>query len=412
MIDFIKLLVGVIIFSTHALFSQGFNIETDQGTQFISNKMICNGRHWSEAEGKVKMDEFSQIWNDSVSWKNRAKSIRENILEGIQWNKISSYDNELNTIIHSKKIMNGYTVENIAIESFPGFYITGNLYRPLEEQKQYAAILSPHGHLKDKRFTDYVQLRSAFLANKGAIVFAYDMVGYGESTQVRHKMPISMLLQTWNSKRVLDYLLSLPEVDQNRIGMTGGSGGGTQTFVLTAIDQRIKVSIPVVQVSAHFFGGCVCESGMQVHKSENFQTNNVEFAALAAPRPQLIISDGDDWTRNTPHVEYPYLQKVYASFGLSNQLENVHLANEKHNYGYSKRKAAYAFFIKHLKLDSGKALNVNDADESFIQILSPERLRVFNKKIPRPIAALKNEFEIMQFLKFPTHKSPYSYYNN
>ena len=412
MIDSIKLLVGVIIFSTHALFSQGFNIETDQGTQFISNKMICNGRHWSEAEGKVKMDEFSQIWNDSVSWKNRAKSIRENILEGIQWNKISSYDNELNTIIHSKKIMNGYTVENIAIESFPGFYITGNLYRPLEEQKKYAAILSPHGHLKDKRFTDYVQLRSAFLANKGAIVFAYDMVGYGESTQVRHKMPISMLLQTWNSKRVLDYLLSLPEVDQNRIGMTGGSGGGTQTFVLTAIDQRIKVSIPVVQVSAHFFGGCVCESGMPVHKAENFQTNNVEFAALAAPRPQLIISDGDDWTRNTPNVEYPYLQKVYASFGVSNQLENVHLANEKHNYGYSKRKAAYAFFIKHLKLDSSKALNVIDTDENFIQILSPERLRVFNKKTPRPINALNNELEVMQFLKFPTHKSPYNYYKN
>ena len=105
MIDSIKLLVGVIIFSTHALFSQGFNIETDQGTQFISNKMICNGRYWSESEGKVKMDEFSQIWNDSVSWNNRAKSIRENILEGIQLNKISSYDNELNTIIHSKKII-------------------------------------------------------------------------------------------------------------------------------------------------------------------------------------------------------------------------------------------------------------------------------------------------------------------
>ena len=75
---------GIIIFSTHALFSQGFNIETDQGTQFISNKMICNGRHWSEAEGKVKMEEFSQVWNDSVSWKNRAKSIRENILDGIK----------------------------------------------------------------------------------------------------------------------------------------------------------------------------------------------------------------------------------------------------------------------------------------------------------------------------------------
>ena len=82
MIDSIRFLLGFIVFSTHALFSQGFNIETDQGTQFISNKMICNGRHWSEAEGKVKMEEFSQIWNDSVSWKNRAKSIREKIKMG------------------------------------------------------------------------------------------------------------------------------------------------------------------------------------------------------------------------------------------------------------------------------------------------------------------------------------------
>jgi dienelactone hydrolase len=403
-------LIGIIYLSSYFLFSQGFKIDTDNGTEFISDKMICNGRHWTEAEGKANMQKFSQLWNDSESWNKRAKTIKENILNGIQWDKISLYGNQLNVIKHSKKMMNGYSVENIAIESFPGFYITGNLYRPLANQKKYAAILSPHGHLKDKRFTDYVQLRGAYLARKGAIVFAYDMVGYGESTQVRHKMPISMLLQTWNSKRVLDYLLSLPEVDKERVGMTGGSGGGTQTFVLTAIDQRIKVSVPVVQVSAHFFGGCVCESGMPVHKTQNFQTNNVEFAALAAPRPQLLISNGDDWTRNTPNVEFPYLQKVYATFGASDQVENVHLANEKHDYGYSKRIAAYAFFTKHLKLNSETASDGFDVDESFIEVLSPDKLMVFNDDNPRPPTALKNEIEIMQFLKFPIHKSPYNFY--
>ncbi len=400
------------IISSNLLLSQGFKIETNQGTILEQNNMICNGRYWTDAEGKIKMDVFSGYWNDAQSWEKRAKVIRQNILEGMQWNKISSHKGPINVIKHSEKIMEGYIVENIALESFPGFYVTGNLYRPLKKQNQYAAILSPHGHLKDKRFTDYVQLRSAYLASKGAIVFAYDMLGYGESKQVRHKMPISLLLQTWNSKRVLDYLLSLPKVDPKRVGMTGGSGGGTQTFILTALDQRIKVSVPVVQVSAHFFGGCVCESGMPIHKAANFQTNNVEIAALAAPRPMLLISNGDDWTRNTPNVEFPYIRKVYNAMGKSHLVENVHLANEKHDYGYSKRIAAYHFFTKHLKLENPKSLSGGPIDESFIKILPPEKLKVFTPKNPRPSSALKNEYEVLKFLKFPNNKAPYFYYKN
>ncbi|MEK9516910.1 MAG: acetylxylan esterase, partial [Flavobacteriaceae bacterium] len=351
-------------------------------------------------------------WTAPKSWKKSLKSIHENILKGMQWDKVSSYNGPINVIKHSQKIMNGYTLENIAIESFPGFYVTGNLYRPLKKQKQYAAILSPHGHMKDKRFTDYVQLRSGFLASKGAIIFAYDMIGYGESNQVRHKIPTSLLLQTWNSKRVLDYLLSLPEVDPQRIGMTGGSGGGTQTFMLTALDRRIKVSVPVVQVSAHFFGGCVCESGMPIHKTSDFQTNNVEIAAMAAPRPMLLVSNGDDWTRNTPNVEFPYIQKVYNAIGKTHLVENVHLANEKHDYGYSKRIAAYHFFSKHLELEDAKSIKGDSIDESFVKILPPEKLKVFTPKYPRPASALKNELEVLEFLKFPTQQSPYTYYKN
>ena len=407
-----KLCIGLAMLSTNLVMSQVFKIETDHGTILELDNMICSGGYWTEAEGKIKMEVFSGLWSDAQSWEERVRAIRENMFAGMQWDKISKYDGKINFVKHSKKIMNGYSVENIAIESFPGFYVTGNLYRPLRRQKQYPAILSPHGHLKDKRFTNYVQLRSAYLASKGAIVFSYDMVGYGESNQVRHEMPISLLLQTWNSKRVLDYLIGLPDVDPQRIGMTGGSGGGTQTFVLTALDQRIKVSVPVVQVSAHFFGGCVCESGMPIHKTAYLQTNNVEIAAMAAPRPMLLISNGSDWTRNTPKVEFPYIQKVYAAMGKSHQLENVHLANEKHDYGYSKRIAAYAFLTKHLQLDSDTSLDENQIDESFIEVLSPEKLIVFTPEKPRPNTALKDEFEVLKFLKFPTDQAPYIYYND
>lgn len=361
--------------------------------------MLCIGHYWTEDEANLKMKEFASKWNDLESWETRAKKIRQNILDGMQWEKMPSIKNNFNTIIHSSRTMDGYIVENIAIESFPGFYVSGNLYRPSSKKEKYAAILSPHGHLKDKRFTDYVQKRGATLARMGAIVFAYDMVGYGENKQINHKMPIALLLQTWNSKRVLDYLLSRPDVDPERIGMTGGSGGATQTFMLTAIDQRIKVSVPVVQVSAHFFGGCVCESGMPIHKNTNFQTNNVEIAALCAPRPMLLISDGADWTRNTPNIEFPYIQKVYALYNAEHKVENVHLPLEKHDYAFSKRAAAYNFFAHHLKLNYQNIPYDNGYKEDFVTILPREQLEVFTKEHPRPRNLLQGDQAVIDYLK-------------
>src|SRR5690606_37135808 len=147
----------------------------------------------------------------------------------------------------------------------------GELYRPAEYTGRIPAILSPHGHFPDARFTETIQSRAAVLARMGVVVFTYDMIGYGESTQVDHRIVKALVLQTWNSRRVLDYLISRDDVDPDRIGITGASGGGTQTFTITALDDRIAASAPVVMVSAPFFGGCVCESGMPVHKSANHQ---------------------------------------------------------------------------------------------------------------------------------------------
>jgi uncharacterized protein len=362
--------------------------------------MLCQGAYWTEDEANLKMKEFAKTWSDKASWENRAFQIKEQIKQGMKLDQMPKIEGNFNPIIHGEQIMDGYTVQNISIESFPGFYITGNLYLPQDNKSKHAAILSPHGHGVDVRYQAVVQKRCAVLARMGAVVFVYDMLGYCDSKQTEHKIPIAATLQTYNGKRVLDYLISRSDVDQDRIGMTGESGGATQTFILTALDDRIKVSVPVVMVSAHFFGGCVCESGMPIHRAGNFQTNNVEIAAAAAPRPQLLISDGGDWTSNNPRVEFPYIAKVYDLYDAEHRVQNVHLAGEMHDYGYNKRVAAYNFLAKHLGLSQGKIPRDITYDESFVNILPPEKLQVFNVLHSLPSNALMGQKAVMEYLGF------------
>ena len=356
---------------------------------------LCQGNYQSEADAVAQLKRLAATHSSLAEWKARAAAVRQQILTGANLSPLPKRT-PLNSIIKNKRRHDGYTVESAAFESRPGFFVYGNLYRPLGREGKRPGVLCPHGHYRGPeggRQRPDQQHRCATLARMGAVVFSYDMIGFGDSQHLgwNHNHPQALTLQTWSSIRALDFLATLPEVDAKRIGVTGCSGGGTQTFLLTAVDERVAVSVPVVMVSAHFFGGCNCESGMPIHKTPKLETNNTEFAALAAPRPLKLISVGGDWTKNTPKVEYPFIRSIYKYHGSEAKAENTHFPEEQHGYQYSKRQAMYPFMVKHLGLDAGGVLDKKTGkfDESKNTVEKVATMRNFNTLADMPQHALK-----------------------
>jgi hypothetical protein len=195
----------------------------------------------------------------------------------------------------------------------------------------------------------------------------------------------------------LDYVLSLKETDPARVGISGGSGGGSHTVLMTAMDDRIKLSAPVVSISSYFYGGCPCESGMPIHQCGG-GTDNVELAAMAAPKPQLLISDGQDWTANMPEHDFPYLKKMYGYYGAENLVENVHIPNEGHDFGPSKRFPLYRFIAKNFQLNIHAIEDKNgNIDESKVTIEKEPAMYVFGDKGEKlPVNAIKGFNELQK----------------
>jgi len=250
-----------------------------------------------------------------------------------------------------------YAIEVVLLETLPGYFLGGNLYLPLGKKLPAPGVLVPHGHWKRGRLEDQpsysVPALGINLARQGYIAFAYDMVGFNDTRQTPHSFggwpeelwaftPLG--LQLWNSIRVVDYLQSRPDVDGRRIAATGASGGGSQTFLLAAVDERISFAAPVNMVSAYMQGGDACEEAPNLR----VDTFNVEIAAMIAPRPMLLVSSTHDWTRHTPVEEFPAIQGIYSLYGALSNVQNAHIDAE-HNYNRQSREAVYRFLAQYLQ---------------------------------------------------------------
>ena len=378
------------------------------------------------------------------AWNDRAAHVRRRILvsQGL-WPmpaKTPLNPSILGTIVKGPDAKGnegtgGYTVSNVSFESAPGLFVTGNLYRPLglKDNQKVPAVLFAHGHWQNARHSDQDAAatrkeiaageerfeeggRSRFqslcvqLARMGCVVWQWDMLsdsdaiqfsrqivhGFAKqrpemntkerwglySPQAESHLQSIMGLQTLNGIRGVDFVLSLPEVDSNRIAITGASGGGTQTMLVAAVDDRVTLSAPMVMVSTSMQGGCTCENASLLRVG----TGNVEFAALFAPKPQ-IMNTADDWTREFATKGFPELQALYLLAGARDHVALKRGEHFPHNYNAITRSAFYTFINRHFGLGSAEPVIERD-----YEIIEPAKLHVWNEEHPAPAAA-DPEFE-------------------
>lgn len=373
-----------------------------------------------------------------AEWDKRADYVRRQILisQGL-WPLPTK--TPLNAVIHGKIDFPDYSVEKGYFESSPGFFVTGNLYRPKNVKGKVPVVLFAHGHWQNARLSEESEDnlrkeiatgqerferggRSRFqsmcvqLARMGCVVWQWDMLSDSDSHQFsrnvvhgfakqRPEMNTAenwglyspqaeahlhsiMGLQTWNSIRSLDFVLSLPEVDPARTAMTGASGGGTQTMLLAAVDPRLALSFPAVMVSTAMQGGCTCENASLLRVN----TGNIEFAALFAPKPQGLTT-ADDWTKELSTKGFPDLKKLYTLLGAPDNVLIQRGEHFPHNYNAVSRSAFYTFLNRHFQLGFKDPVVEHDYD-----VLSRDQLTVWDTGHPEP-ARESPEFE-RQLLKY------------
>ena len=345
-----------------------------------------------EQEGKMMLDYLSSLYHNKAEWEARRDTLRREVRQRLELDAFLDscvlLKDKHGNIVRDKqgrperpvtlsKIRkhDGYTTQNICIELTPGQHLFGTIYASTKKGK-HALIVCPDGHWP-MRYRKDEQQRLGTLARMGAVCVDFDLYGWGESAQEvgaeAHHTSRAHVYQAACGYILLDWMLShRNDIDPQRVGVMGGSGGGTHTVLLSLLDERVTASAPVVHLASHFDGGCPCESGKPVQLSGG-GTCEPELAAVMAPKPMLIVSDGGDWTSSVPTLEFPFLQRIYAFYNAKDRVRNVHLPNERHDFKENKRQAVYDFFIDVFALDRAML------DESKIEIEPDEALKSLYK---------------------------------
>lgn len=372
------------------------------------------------------------------AWEQRAEELRRQVLvaTGLWPMPVKT---PLNPVVYDKVQRDGFTVEKVYFESVPGHFVSGLLFRPDDGKTNIKrpAVLCPHGHggrlqdhgskiqqlieSGDEKYADSGRFpklaRCAHLARMGCVVFIFDMLGYVDSHQISYELAhrfgkqrpefdqpddfglfstqaelrlLSVMgIQTWNSIRCLDFLEQLPDVDGTRMAVTGGSGGGTQTILLCAIDPRPIAAFPNGMVSTSMQGGCTCENCTLLR----IGTGNVELAALFAPKPQAMTA-ANDWTKEMMTKGYPQLQQLYEMLGAKENVYCREMLHFGHNYNYVSRATMYDWFNRHLQLGLDEAA----LEERDYELLAPQEYTVWDDDHPQPAGGDDYERALMQYL--------------
>jgi dienelactone hydrolase len=373
--EFIPTILGIVFITSLLSLVEASAAETDPEAQLL---------RWMDAIAQKQLDARSETIRRIRSKEEaelRKGQVRSKILELI--GGLPEYSGPLNARVTGRIERARYVIEKVVFESLPNILVTANLYRPALPGK-YPGLLLPLGHWEEGK--PAMQRMAINLALKGFVALAYDPIGQGERQQAydrrlgeslgawateQHFLVGGQSLlagesfaryRIWDARRALDYLLSRPEVESEKIGCTGCSGGGTVTTYIAALDARIKVAAPACYMNSFrvLFSGSVGDPEQSVPGFLAAGLDQTDFVELFAPKPWLIASTlGDFFTPEGARQVYEEAQRWYKLYGAQ---ENVQwaLGPGPHGTPLFIREAIYGWMIRWLKGGQGDAHEENE----------------------------------------------------